>query len=465
MKAYTYFSFLIFLFFFSQLQAQQPHITGTVDVSVKNGTFKCNFLITNIPPLKKYSIRLNSGFTIQYFRDSANKQNYGYEKYYDDKTSYEAFQYTLPDSDSTSFLPSAYRIKYTGSFPVVLDTNFMYNRGDWKGNIAFNGTTVRASEQTAWYPILYDATNDVIIDKYTYGLQINCLDGNAIYLNGDTPKKGISNSFISKDPVTLLLFAGKFSIENSDGINFINTSLNYQKQKLLSQTTNKIINFYEEKLNIPYGKKITYIATTPTSKKNSWMFVTYPSVVIIGNKKWNINNLFTKTKNFIVDTSNIQFISHELGHYYFGTLFTPNSTLRWMFLEGITEYISLQYTRKEFGEEVYKKTLKEYVSSVRSFGKIIPISKIKNPSNIGEGYRYYYIPLLLTVLEKNTSKTQIWKWLSEIILEKNATTDYDFFKNTLLKCGVSKTVLENFEMQFINNENAIENVIEKIMSN
>jgi len=31
----------------------------------------------------------------------------------------------------------------------------MYNTGDWKGNIAFNGMSLRAAESAAWYPILY----------------------------------------------------------------------------------------------------------------------------------------------------------------------------------------------------------------------------------------------------------------------------------------------------------------------
>ena len=62
--------------------AQVPKITGSVKLSTKLGTIECNLEISNIPKLKKYSIWLNAGLNVRYFRDSSDEFNYDYNKYF-----------------------------------------------------------------------------------------------------------------------------------------------------------------------------------------------------------------------------------------------------------------------------------------------------------------------------------------------------------------------------------------------
>lgn len=54
----------------SQLcQAQEvvPTLTGTVAISVEQGTFTCDLVLADIPRVQDYYIRLNAGINIFFF--------------------------------------------------------------------------------------------------------------------------------------------------------------------------------------------------------------------------------------------------------------------------------------------------------------------------------------------------------------------------------------------------------------
>ncbi len=191
--------------------AQIPHLKGEIKISILNGTIEGDLEYSNLPTLKNYNIWLNTGLNVRYFRDEADKFNYENEKYYDSEKSEEAFQYYFPDKDKKGkILPSKFKINYVGKFPVIIDTLRASNRNDWKGNLAFNGKTIRASEQTCWYPVLYDIDNDLEINKVTYDLKIDCIDCESIYVNGSYPIKGKSASFKANDPTAIMIYAGLF---------------------------------------------------------------------------------------------------------------------------------------------------------------------------------------------------------------------------------------------------------------
>ena len=452
---------LLIVLFIANIQiliAQIPHLTGEVKISILNGTIEGDLEYSNLPKLKNYSIWLNTGLNLRYFRDGEDKFNYGNIKYYDEEKSSEAFQYYFPDKDNKDrFLPEKFKINYVGKFPVISDTLKASNRGDWKGNIAFNGKSIRASEQTAWYPILYDIENDIELNKVTYDIKINCIDCESIYLNGSSPIKGKTANFKSDKPISMMLFAGIFDFTKNNHTYFINTELNSEQEKVLGSWTDKIVNFYENKFKIPYENSVTYLYTTPISKKNAWMFVTYPTIVIIGQEKYNVKSYFAPNTNKLKDNSNIEYFAHELGHYYFGTVIVPNSELRWVFLEGLTEYLALQTVKEVLGEESYHKKIDAYLKGTIDY---IPksMATIKN-SEIDETYRYYYVPLLVTALEKEIGKEKVWNWLRTVLKsEKSVKTDYEYFKTSLVKSGIKEIEFKNFEEKYILSEQAKENV-------
>jgi hypothetical protein len=336
----------------------------------------------------------------------------------------------------------------------------MYDRGDWKGNIAFNGTSVRMSEQSAWYPILYNVQQDKIINNYTYSLKVTTDEGNTVYLNGDVPKAGSSNTFSSTSPVPLLLYAGAFTFEKQQGVYFVNAGLSAPEQTLLCNWTNTMKDFYSAKLKIPYQGNITYIQATPVSKENNWAFVSYPTIAVIGHQ-FTLNSFFNRTAELKIEPANLRYLSHEAGHYYFGNLFHPNSDLQWVFLEGFTEYLSLQFTKEKLGKEAYQKGLLQYLKKINAAGEVAALNKASNLET-NEMYRYSYAPLLLTALEKQIGSKQMWKWLALVANTKNATTNYAFFKSSLLSSGVSEKKYQAFEDTFINHPKRKENLVAEV---
>ena len=138
-----------------------PHVKGTVTISVQSGTIACDLVLSNMPQLSDYYFRLNAGMNIQYIKNAEpNMLPLRYEKSFADSlSSGESLAYFIPSfSASGKYLPQAVRFQYTGMYPVITDTS---SAVDWRGNLAFNGKTLRADGiQSAWVPILYDVKTD-----------------------------------------------------------------------------------------------------------------------------------------------------------------------------------------------------------------------------------------------------------------------------------------------------------------
>src|SRR5476651_2493212 len=102
--------------------SQTPHLTGTITASIQKGTLSCDLQLSKIPAIADYTIWLNAGLNIQYFRDSSNRNNYYYKRDYDGNSSSESMQYFFANGrQDGKFLPKYLRIKYTGAFPVMTD--------------------------------------------------------------------------------------------------------------------------------------------------------------------------------------------------------------------------------------------------------------------------------------------------------------------------------------------------------
>lgn len=446
----------------NQSFSQVPHLEGKVFVSIQSGTIDADLILKNLPKTDNYTIWLNSGLNIEYFRDINDQFNFSYNTEYINELSTEALQHYFPSNDNKSrYLPNALKVKYTGKFPVIADTTKASEWGDWKGNIAFNGNTLRASEQSVWYPIIYDKTNEVVIDKYTFNLEIDCADCKTLYLNGADPKKAAKAVFQSQQAVPLMMFLGNYDFTEDKKIFVLNASLDTNKLNTLTTTTNKIINYYEGILNIPYGKPVVYISTTPVSKKNEWMFVTYPTITVVGIDKYKLDNYFDNQTFEFKQKSNIAFIAHELAHYYIGTLFVPNSELRWFFLEGVTDYLSIKATKEILGNETFKLILNNYTDQLKDF-KPIPLNQIKISSEINETFRYRYVPLLLLAIENEIGEPKMYEWLKNLINSKKDKTDYSFLINSFKKIGIPDKETKYFVDTYFSNPMAIEKVLNKI---
>lgn len=448
---------LSLLFSTLTLSSELPiKLSGTIEVSVKNGTIDANFQLKNIPKLDNYLIHLNSGFNIQYFRNQKDSFNYTYEKSYDTQYSEESFGYFFRnDTTKNKFLPDTLQFKYTGKFPVITDMSKASDHGDWKGNIAFNGKSIRTDGfQTAWYPILYDIEQDKRYDEVTYDINVICLDCKSIYVNGSKPISSTHGIFKSEKPTSLTLFAGDYDIGKHKDNYYLNSRLSTQQMSELGKMTSTFEKYYQNKLSIPYGESVVFIHTAPTSKQDSWLFVAYPSIVLMNHNKGGLDNLIEKTESNRYKA----FIAHELAHYYFGTYKKFNSELGDMFTESLAEYLSLKLTKKFLGDKTYFRSINRKFNALDNV-KLMGLKNIEKNSDYGdrELYVYTYAPIIWLAIEKEIGEEKMWLWLNKLLTVEAEKTNYKFMVETLASVLNDDNKLTFIIEKYFANINAIDN--------
>lgn len=433
-----------------------PHVKGNVTISVKKGTIGCDITLSNMPRLSDYYLRLNSGMNIRYIKNAEPFMlPLQYERSLQDTlSSGESSAYYIPAwTESGKYLPNTIRFNYVGMYPVITDTTSV---ADWRGNIAFNGTTLRADGiQSAWCPILYDVQTDTRYEKVTYDLDVNCEDCKVIYINGSQPVSGNHAKLSSNKPQDLTMFVGDFKSVSIDGDYFLNPDADVQQLTELDKTLHSYQTYLEKKLAVPYKGQTTYIQTTPVSKNNSWLFASYPTIVKVG---WDdgMKSFASKEKG----SGFLQYMAHELAHYYFGSVRTFNSEIGDMISEGFAEFLALHTTKKFISDSIYREKLQSKVRSMRNLSPVA-IAKIhsKNDYENRELYVYYYAPLLFSAIEKEIGEEKMWEWMKSLLLSPTTITNYTFFEQTLNKVVNDKTKFDHLFERYFNSDSSFQNVV------
>lgn len=439
-------------------QTQSALVKGKVNISINEGTIDCDLVIEDIPSIEDYYILLNAGMNIEYIRDEQDTYSYYYEKSKDNAT-YEATAYYLPNnSEQGKFLRSSLIFKYTGKFPVYTDT-IRPAGDDWKGNIAFNGYSLRMdADQSAWYPILFDAAKDKDYSDVRYDIEINCKECSSIYLNGSDPVPGSYAHLKSDKPMPMLLYVGKYKVKSVDGTFFLNPDVEDNKLRAFGEMTNKVKEYYTQQTMLPYIQNITYLNTTPVSTRNSWMFVTYPTIAIIGREDFGM-------KSVIEDTTlwSWTFIAHELAHYYSGSLIQFNSPIGDALSEGFAEYMSSLAIKAYFGEGVYKKMVAEWIENTKDF-KPVPLSKVNSEQDYKNRqlYVYNYIPLLLTAIEKEVGTEQMWNWIRYMLNNGADYTDYKYLISTVSKSFKNEEKVSAIKEKYFESNSSLQNAVTEV---
>lgn len=448
---------------FASLSAQEssPLLTGKVEISIKEGTFDCDLTLSHIPELKDYFIRINSGMNMLHMK-SKNPNNFllrFHKSRADSLSSPESTAYFFKN-DTAKFLPKVIQFKYVGKFPVVTDTVENYSQKDWKGNIAFNQNSVRSDgRQSAWYPVLYDIENDKILHELRYDITISCKDCSTLYINGNAPVKAQTHNFKSKTSQELTLFCGNYDYSNVDNTFILNADLNEDEIQDFSQLVNSYKNFYSKKLQIPFEQPISFVQTTPTSKKDAWMFVSYPTIMNIGWKTGLKNMVDVKNQNWFRP-----FIAHELGHFYFGTYKTFNSELGDMMSEGFSEYLSLKLTEDIIGKATYQENISKKIKNLENYSAK-PFVAINSSEDYNRQlYVYNYAPIIFLAIEKEIGKKQMWEWLKTILETPTKFTDYHFLKYTLQITLNDDKKFNLLKIKYLESEKSLENAIKRISS-
>lgn len=447
---------LTLVFTLLQATAQtQPHIQGTVHIKMSDGLIDCNFRLSNLPPLKEYKIMLNRGMNIRYCTSDSG-QVLHYDGYYNGKINGEGIGYYLMKNkkDSFPFLPPAFSIQYKGAFPVYSDT---LNTFDYKGFIALNGKTLRATEQSKWYPVIYDVSNDRLLDKYTYNITVYTEDARTVFINGCPPRQERPAHLISQTAVPLLLFAGDYDFLQSGRNYLLNATVDTGTAQTLFRELDKLKAFYAEKLKLPYEGGIYIIshqAVEPFKPGRAWGFTVFPSFAYAGV---NFTTLITPAGK--LDNKNTAFFAHELAHYYFngnaGRWF-------WFWLESTTEYLSLKAAEAFTDTSFYRQRIREYITQIQD-KKYPPLARIMAANEIDNSYRYMYGPLLLLCFEKQFGQKTTYKVLADIIKKapREAIT-LDVFKQTALANKIKEADFDQFYTDYLQSDKALSNTCSSV---
>lgn len=447
------FSLLFFTSFSLFSQNISPHIEGTVFVDINTGLFRCDLTISNLTSIEDYSILIHKGMNVKHFLDS-KENSLGYDG---SRLKGEAIQYVVGDSKGIMNLPNTFKVSYVGAFPKY---DGSYNTFDFKGFIAINDKTIRATEQTKWYPVIYDVKRDKLLNSYTYNLEIEVVGGKSIFINGSAPQKTSKGIFTSKKAVPLLLFAGDYDFVSEKGNYILNGNVSKKNAAQVFKNVRVVQSFLEEKLDRTFVDKIYLIQHTAVNKRkegSNWGFNTYPTFAFTGENYF--SSIVNKKGAF--SNGNFRYFGHEFGHNYFGNN-VQSGKLFWFWLESFPEYLSFTFAEEVGGKEFYKEVIESKLKSV-SNKKYIPLSEVTEASQINGSYRYNMAPLVLLSFDYKFGRETTYEVLKKLLTyAEDETLTLEHFKKAALKSGVSISLYQKFEKKFISNTSFKENVIKYV---
>jgi len=351
-------------------------------------------------------------------------------------------------------------------YPVVPNSASGYMGQDWRGNVAFNGYSIRADGlQGDWYPVLYDMDKKKKYNVYRYDVNITCDDCSILFVNGSKPARAKQADFVSAAPYEMSIFCGDFEASESKGIWLLNPDMKKENQQKLFGIANSYQEYYAKKFEIPFKGSLTFVQTTPVADPKYWGFAFYssPTTFNVGIGDYGLQSLFDAARS----ARNKQVMAHELAHYYFGTLLETKGEFGHVIDEGFAEFLSYKLTKEIEGNDNYEALLKDKIKTLAYLRNYKPLSLIKTENDYGnrQYYLYCYVPVLLMAIDKEVGEQVMWKWLKTMVNAHPEVTDYDFLLNTFDSVVPDKNLREKVRTKYFTSENALENAKTEIGEN
>ena len=448
MAARILFTVLALLLNFDSAHAQSaPQLDGRIETDPATGFFRGDICLSKLPQQQAYSFLLNRGLNLREVRDASTRQPLDYTGYYDAANIGDATQYTIKGDVGTS----GFCASYVGAYPVYRVDAGEWSELDWKGQIAFDGRTVRAAEQTRFYPVAVDSATGAPLDAVSYRLEVDCSECGSIYVNGSPPKDGPRATFSSDTPRPLLLYAGDFPYTSAGNVHFVGALINPADTALVKSGIQEVADEHASYLGVPYEDEPVYMTFAAVARRRqigqtSWMFVTWPTIAMDGRVSFSDNLIQEADGRRIFNPSPT--ILHEMAHYYFGTRYAPRGPLRWFLLESTAEFLALKAYRKFAGEGAYASRVRDGFEDAIRAGAVVPLDEVREPERIGENYRYRLGPLLLIALEEYAGESVVRETLAKLITDPPVgEVSYADFRERLLSAGATAAVLSAFEAE------------------
>lgn len=419
---------------------QKPHLSGAVTLDPPAGLISARVCVSRFAPRRDLRFILTAGANLAGIADSAGRP-LSYRGDYAGRMVGEALEYVVNQPDSTRPL-GALCVTYRSAVPPF-DSNTATT--DWKGRITSMGGVLRASEQSRWYPTLHDSATGRNEQEVSYDLAVECPRCRGLYVNGARPVAGPSGRFVSAVPRGVLLLAGDFAFQETPELTFVAGPAGPDAVQAFSAAIRELSHYYAGLLGTPYQERpvlLTFrsVWSLRPAGVPSWQFVTWPTIAMSGGiafdqvleRRGNVEEI----PRWLWTT-----LSHEMGHYYFGTLLDPVGPLRWFVLESTAEYLSLRAVRAIRGEAA---GLARALALLQGMGTVtLPtLDAIRRPDDISGTWRYQYAPAFLLALGRRQGEDRVVEMLRHLLATPAGTViDFERLAAAAEQAGLPRAAL------------------------
>lgn len=420
---------------------QAPHLRGSYVLDPDHGRIEGNVCLTHVELTARPHFLLANGLNVASVTDSAGRQ-LPFGGFFGGRQVDEATDYPVWLSDSSSRHELC--VKFVGAYPVYAPNTVFQ---DWKGRIAFSEGTVRATEQSRWYPVLYDSATGAMQTALTFDLGVRCHGCTTIYLNGTGIVADSVGTFASGEPRPILLYAGRYPARVVDGLEYLGASVSDAASHRFRRMVDDIAAYYAGLLNRPYGDRPAFLSFRSVGVgypigELRWAFASWPTIAFSGG--FSFDGMMDSTGGVVLFGT----VSHEMAHYYFGTRFVPHGPLSWIFLESTAEYLSLKAIRRLVSDSMFNVRVRAYLGAIQQDRSLPPLPSVRSSDQIDGTYRYYLAPLYLVALERRVGEQPVARML-QLLLRRSpdSPADYDALREAALAAGVSGPQWSAFEKE------------------
>lgn len=393
-------------------QPQTPHLEGRVLVDPPNGLVDGSFCLSRFAPRSRPRFLLAASLNVKQVTDGQGNI-LDYDGDFNGRMVGESHEYVVAGRDS-SHPVSGLCVSYRGAVPVF-ESNTATR--DWKGRIVATRGSIRLSEQTRWYPTLFDSAAGRDLQAVSYRVAVTCGTCAAIYLNGAPPVTDTIGRFESATPRALLLLAGNFPVHSTGDLSFVGGPAGAHASRVFASSVRAIGDYYATLLGEPYRERPVFLTFHSISRdrrpgRPDWAFVTWPTIAFSGGVEFD-SLLVMRGGELRLPADVWTTVSHEMGHYYFGTLQTPAGPLRWLVLESTAEYLAFKSIARFEGRTAFSARVVEQLSQIAR--EFVPLDRVDDPEQIDANYRYRFAPLFLLALERRVGEAKVFGLLRALL--------------------------------------------------
>lgn len=419
-------------------QPATPLTTGSVQVDIATGRVDGDVCVSNSPANAQAHFVLNAGLNVARVTDGEGTP-VGFDGWYAPGVDGEARVYTLVEPTTTLC------VQYVGAFPLYPKHDAL---GDFKGMMAFNGDSARFTEQSAWLPQAFDPKARVRSSQSRYDLQVDCAGCRFLYLNGSPAVEGAQGRFRSDNARPILLFGGSGPITRTAQVTILNEALPAAKVGALSSTVQKVADVHSRYMGVPLADRPTFLRMVTLNQierdreGSEWGFATWPTIAMSGSIGNVADSLLAGGEKA---ERRVQYIAHEMGHYYFGTLNRPQGPYFWVLLESSAEFLSIKALREISGDAAADRHIARLQSAINKTDKPLQaFDTIDGNSDLGELYRYGYGPLLLLSLEKQVGEAKMQVFMRGLLAAPSPTS-WKELQAVALKAGIDTKAWQQWQ--------------------